>query len=269
VLPDSFRTITDFVRARSGIVLDESKAYMLETRLQPILRREGLPSLDGLASRLRQARQEELGCAVVEALTTNESLFFRDGHPFEHLAKIFPRLTAERPPGQPIRIWSAAASSGQEAYSIAMLAAENAAALKGRVTRIIGTDLSREMVERARLGSFTRFEVQRGLTVHRLVKFFRQEGERFVVKDELRAMTQFRHENLLALPPAAESFDAIFCRNVLIYFDPPTKQRVLDSIAMRLARDGVLYLGAAETVLGLSTRFAPIPGERGAYALTR
>lgn len=269
MLPDSFRTITDYVRQRSGIVLDESKTYMLETRLAPILKREGLPTLDGLAGKLRMARQEDLGRAVVEALTTNESLFFRDGHPFENLSKLFPKLDAARPPGQPIRIWSAASSSGQEAYSVAILAAEQAAALKGRAVRIFGTDLSNEMVERARRGAFTRFEVQRGLSVHRLIKFFTQQGDHFVVKDELRAMVQFKQENLLALPPPAESYDVVFCRNVLIYFDTPTKQRVLSSIASRLARDGVLYLGAAETVLGLTTAFAPVPGERGVYALTR
>ena len=269
MLPDSFRTITDFVRQRSGIVLDASKTYMLETRLAPILKREGLPTLDGLAGRLRMARHEDLGRAVVEALTTNESLFFRDGHPFEHLAKLFPKLAATRPAGQPIRVWSAASSSGQEAYSVAMLAAENTAALKGRSVRIFGTDLSNEMVERARKGAFTRFEVQRGLSVHRLIKFFTQQGEQFVVKEELRAMVQFKQENLLALPPCPELHDVVFCRNVLIYFDPPTKQRVLGAIASRMTRDGVLYLGAAETVLGLTTAFAPVPGERGVYALTR
>ena len=269
MLPDSFRTITDFVRQRSGIVLDESKTYMLETRLAPILKREGLPTLDGLAGRLRMARQDDLGRAVVEALTTNESLFFRDGHPFDHLAKLLPKLAASRPAGQPIRVWSAASSSGQEAYSVAMLAAENAAALKGRTIRIFGTDLSNEMVERARKGAFTRFEVQRGLSVHRLVKFFSQQGDHFVLKEELRGMVQFKQENLLALPPCPDPYDVVFCRNVLIYFDPPTKQRVLAAIASRMMRDGVLYLGAAETVLGLTTAFAPVPGERGVYALTR
>ncbi|HYF08070.1 MAG TPA: CheR family methyltransferase, partial [Acetobacteraceae bacterium] len=186
MLPESLHAITEHVRARSGIVLDESKAYMLETRLAPILRREGLPSLDDLARRLRMARQEELGRVVVEALTTNESLFFRDGHPFDHLARALPRLAARLPAGQPVRVWSAACSSGQEAYSVAMLATENAAALGGRAVRILGTDLSREMVERAGRGAFTRFEVQRGLSVHRLLRFFRQEGEQFLVKEELR-----------------------------------------------------------------------------------
>lgn len=269
MLPDSFRIITDHVRQRSGIVLDEGKAYMLETRLAPILRREGLPTLDALAGRLRAPRGEELGRDVVEALTTNESLFFRDGHPFEHLAGLLPALAAARPAGQPIRVWSAACSSGQEAYSVAMLASENAVALKGHAVRIIGTDLSREMVERARRGAFSRFEVQRGLAVQRLLRFFRQEEASFVVKDELKAMTEFRQENLLALPPPAERFDVIFCRNVLIYFDPPTKSRVLDAIAARLARDGVLYLGGAETIMGLTTRLVPLPQARAVFGLAR
>lgn len=267
MLPESVRAITALVRERAGIVLDEGQAYMVETRLRPVLREAGLASLDSLAHRLGAVREDALRQAVIEALTTNESLFFRDGHPFDHLARLLPRLAADRPPGQPIRIWSAACAAGQEAYSVAMLAAEHAAALPGRAVRILGTDLSRAMVERARAGAFTRFEVQRGLTVQRLIRFFRQEGERFAVQDSLRAVAEFRQENLLALPPPAEAFDVVFCRNVLIYFDAPTKQRVLAAIAARMARDGVLYLGAAETVLGLTTAFAPIPGERGAYAL--
>ena len=265
--PGSFRTITDYVRLRSGIVLDDSKGYMLETRLAPILKREGLPSLDGLAGRLRMQRQDELGRAVVEALTTNESLFFRDGHPFEYLARLLPQLAAARAPGMPIRVWSAACSSGQEAYSVAMVAAEAAGALKDHTLRILGTDLSRDMVERARSGAFTRFEVQRGLAALRLVRFFRQEGDQFVVNDALKAMAEFRQDNLLDPASSGESYDVVFCRNVLIYFDPPTKSRVLETIASRTARGGVLYLGGAETILGLTTRFAAIPGERGVYRL--
>ena len=267
MLPDSFRTITDYVRQRSGIVLDESKTYMLETRLGPILRQEGIPSLDGLAGKLRQPRAETLGRAVVEALTTNESLFFRDGHPFEHLAAFLPKLHALRPRGQALRIWSAACSSGQEAYSVAMLAAEGAAALQGRAVQIMGSDISEEMVVRARRGAFSRFEVQRGLSIQRLMRFFRQEGDQFLVRDELRGMAEFRQENLLAPAPAG-TFDVIFCRNVLIYFDAPTKRRVLETIAARLAKDGVLYLGGAETVLGLGVPFGPIAGTRSAYALS-
>jgi len=267
--PESFSFLAGLVKARSGIVLTADKGYMLETRLAPMLRREGLAGLDALALRLRGPRAESLTAEMVEALTTNESSFFRDGKPFEHLKRLLPRLAAARPPGQAIRIWSAACSSGQESYSIAMTVADLGAALGGRRVEILGTDISREMLDRAQEGSFTQFEVQRGLPVQMLVKHFRQEGGRWKVTPELRAMTRWQAFNLLDDPRGLGRFDVIFCRNVLIYFDAPTKTRVLAALAGQLAPDGVVYLGGAETVFGLTERLVPLSGERGVYEPAR
>ncbi len=267
--PDSFNFLSGLVKTRSGIVLTADKAYMLETRLGGLLRREGLASLDAFALRLRGAGAEPLIAEMVEALTTNESSFFRDGKPFEHLKKLLPRLAAARPPGQALRIWSAACSSGQEAYSVAMIAAGLAPLLGGRRVDILGTDISKEMLARAQDGGFSQFEVQRGLPVQMLVKHFRQDGTRWRIAPELRAMTRWQYFNLLDDVRALGRFDAIFCRNVLIYFDAPTKTRVLAALAGQVAADGVVYLGGAETVLGLTDRLVPAVGERGVYEPAR
>ncbi|MBR0648487.1 protein-glutamate O-methyltransferase CheR [Roseomonas terrae] len=267
--PDSFNFLAGLVKARSGIVLTADKGYMLETRLGALLRRENIPGLDALAMRLRGPMAHALAAEVVEALTTNESSFFRDGRPFEHLRKLLPRLAAARPPGQAIRIWSAACSSGQEAYSVAMVAVELATQLGGRRVDILGTDISREMLDRAQDGVFTQFEVQRGLPVTMLVKHFRQEGTRWRIAPELRAMVRWQGFNLLDDARALGRFDIVFCRNVLIYFDAPTKSRVLAALAGRVATDGVVYLGGAETVLGLTDRLTPAAGERGVYEPAR
>lgn len=267
--PDSFNFLAGLVKTRSGIVLTADKGYMLETRLGAMLRREAIASLDALALRLRGPGSQALAAEMVEALTTNESSFFRDGKPFEHLKKLLPRLAAARPPGQAIRIWSAACSSGQEACSIAMTAAELGGALAGRRVEILGTDLSKEMLDRARDGIFTQFEVQRGLPVQMLVKHFRQDGTRWRIAPELRATMRFQPFNLLDDARVLGRFDVVFCRNVLIYFDAPTKSRVLAALAGQVAADGVVYLGGAETVLGLTDRLVPAPGERGVYEAAR
>lgn len=267
--PASFAFLADLVKARSGIVLTPDRGYMLETRLAPVMRRAGVPGLDALALRLRSPREEALAAEVVEALTTNESFFFRDGKPFEHLRRVLPRIAAARPAGQALRIWSAACSSGQEAYSIAMVAAELGAALGGRRVEILGTDLSREMLERAQQGIFTQFEVQRGLPVQMLVKHFRHEGARWRVSEALRAMTRWQPFNLMQDARGLGRFDAIFCRNVLIYFDAPAKARILAMLAGMVAPDGHVYLGGAETVLGLTDRLVPTPDGRGAYEPAR
>jgi len=263
---EGFSDIAGLVRARAGIVLTEDKAYLLETRLAPLLPRYKLPSIGALARRLRERPDPALERAVIESLTTHESSFFRDQKPFDHLSATLPKLAALRPPGQALRIWSAACSSGQEPYSIAMVVAE---ALAGRNRRvdILATDLSAEVLSRAREGVYTQFEVQRGLPIKLLVKYFRQEETRWRIAESLRSMVRFEERNLLGDLAPLGRFDAIFCRNVLIYFDAPTKTRVLESMARLLAPDGVLYLGGAETVLGLTERLRPITGERGAYSL--
>ncbi|MBX9700055.1 MAG: protein-glutamate O-methyltransferase CheR, partial [Acetobacteraceae bacterium] len=262
--PQGFDIIARLVKTRSGLVLTPDKLYMLETRLGPLLRQHGLASLDALAQRLaRGLAEERLAASVTEALTTNETSFFRDGTPFEHLRKALPRLAAARPPGAVLRIWSAACSTGQEAYSVAMLACELAPQLGGRRVEIVGTDIAEEVLARAREGAFSQFEVQRGLPVQLLVKHFRQDpagGGRWRLAEAVRGMARFQRFNLLDDPRGLGTFDVIFCRNVLIYFDPPTKARVLANVASRLAADGCLYLGGAETVLGLTDRLVPVPG---------
>ncbi|HEY4253620.1 MAG TPA: protein-glutamate O-methyltransferase CheR [Roseomonas sp.] len=260
----TFDFIAGLARSRAGIVLTPDKAYMIETRLSPLLRRLELRNLEELVSRLRSPREDRLIQAVVEALTTNESFFFRDGKPFEHLRRFLPTMRSARGPGARLRLWSAACSSGQEAYSIAMILQE--LGLQGAAD-ILGTDISMEMVERARSGTFSQFEVQRGLPVQLLVKHFRQlEGGRWQIAEALRAAAEFRFWNLLDDPRSLGRFDAIFCRNVLIYFDTETKTQVLERLAKLLQPGGVVYLGGAETVLGLTTRLVPVPGERGVYS---
>lgn len=259
----AFETIAGLVRSRSGIVLGADKAYMLDTRLGGLMREHGLANLEALAAKLRAPASERLAAAVTEALTTNESFFFRDGKPFEHLRRVLPRLAAARAGGQRLRVLSAACSTGQEGYSVAMVA--EAVGLASRL-EVVGTDLSQDVVRRAREGVYSQFEVQRGLPVQMLVKHFKQEGTQWRISAAMRALARFETGNLLGDLRPLGTFDVIFCRNVLIYFDAPTKTRVLSALADRLAPDGVLYLGGAETVLGLTDRFVTIEGERGVYA---
>ncbi len=262
----AYSALADMLKARSGLMLGPDKLYLLETRLAPILKREKLRDLAELAARARPASPLERD--VVEAMTTNESLFFRDGKPFESLRKtVLPRLHATRQAGSPLRIWSAAASTGQEAYSIAMVAADLTGALTGRKVEILGTDLAREPLERARQGLYSQFEIQRGLPMQMLVKHFAKEDAQWRAKPHLREAVSFREWNLLADLRPLGMFDVVFCRNVMIYFDMPTKRRVLEAIARQMTEGGVLFLGGAETVLGLTDAFQAVPGDT-AYVKT-
>ena len=266
--PQSFGVFAALLRAGSGLAIGPDKLYLLETRLAPLAKRENLPNLDALADRLRGPAQTQLAREVVEAMTTNESFFFRDERPFTHMrTQALPRLCAARPAGAKLRIWSAAASTGQEAYSLAMLVTENRAALGGREVEILGTDIAREPLARAREGVYTQFEIQRGLPMALLVKYFRKDGAQWRLSDTIRGMASFREMNLLGELRSLGQFDVVFCRNVLIYFDQPTKARVLDAIARQMAPDGLLYLGGAETVLGITDRFVPSGTDHGVYQL--
>jgi chemotaxis protein methyltransferase CheR len=262
-----FNEVAGLVRRRAGIVLTEDKSYLLETRLGPVLARFNLASLGALGEKLRSLPGEPLERAVVEALTTHESSFFRDGRPFDHLRATLPRLSASKGKGERVRIWSAACSSGQEAYSVAMLSQEVLGPSAPQRVEILATDISGEVLARAKEGAFSQFEVQRGLAIRALMTHFTQEGTRWRIKPELRGMVRFEERNLLADCSTLGRFEVIFCRNVLIYFDAPTKTRVLEMLARQLAPDGVLYLGAAETVIGLTDRLMPVAGERGVYGL--
>lgn len=268
--PGNFEVLSGLLYTGSGLVIGPDKLYLLENRLGPVMKRHGFSDLDSLAARIRPAPISglpgKLEQDVIEAMTTNESFFFRDEKPFTHFrTNALPRLLATRPATAKLRIWSAAASTGQEAYSLAMILTENKAMLGQRQVEIVGTDIAREPLARAQEGLYTQFEVQRGLPIQNLVKYFRKDGANWRVSDNIRAMAQFRLWNLLSDLRSLGQFDVVFCRNVLIYFDQPTKARVLEAIAKQMPADGILYLGGAETVLGITQAFAAQPGERGVY----
>lgn len=274
VLSDAaFDLIAALLRARAGLAIGPGQFYLMAIRLTPIVQREGLGDIGALADRLTVQGSDQLMRDVIEAMTTNESLFFRDWLPFQHLRdEVLPRLQAMRPPGMKLRIWSAAASTGQEAYSAAMTIAEygtgNPSALNDRTIEIVGTDIARKPLSRARDGLYSTFEVQRGLPPDLRQRYFRQEGENWRISPKLREAVEFREWNLLSELAPLGTFDVVFCRNVLLYFDGETKAKVLEAIAPRLAPDGVLYLGAAETILGLTNRFAGVPGLPGVFRPT-
>jgi len=266
--PEDFELFSGIVKQRSGLILTPDKAYLLESRLPPVARKYSFKTIDELAHAVRTKRDESMMNQITEAMTTNESFFFRDQRPFDQFRKIFlPQFLQSRATKKHIRIWSAASSSGQEAYSIAMICAEEAAALQGWKIDIVGTDISNEMVERSKEGVYSQFEVQRGLPVTMLVKYFDQNGDKWQIKPALRQMVQFRSMNLLLDFGPIGVFDIIYCRNVLIYFDSPTKARVLSALAAVTAPDGVLFLGGAETVLGITEKYKPMENERGVYRL--
>ncbi|WP_448188398.1 CheR family methyltransferase [Azospirillum sp. sgz301742] len=265
---EDFDMFATLLKQRSGLVLTKDKAYLLESRLMPVARKWNMKGLDELASTVRTRKDEALLRDITEAMTTNESSFFRDQKPFDQFKQIvLPRLMEARAAKRSIRIWSAASSSGQEAYSLAMMLSEDAPRLSGWRIEIVGTDISSEMVERSKAGIYTQFEVQRGLPIQMLVKHFRQQGDKWQIAPNLRQMVTFREWNLLSDLGGLGQFDVVFCRNVLIYFDQPTKAKVLESIARQMPPDGVLYLGGAETVLGITDRFKPVDGQRGLYTL--
>jgi chemotaxis protein methyltransferase CheR len=266
--PVAFETLATLLKTRSGLIIGTDKLYLLETRLASIVKREKLADMNVLAERLRRPGSDALARDVVEAMTTNESFFFRDDKPFLHFrTQALPRLVAARPSGSALRVWSAASSSGQEAYSLAMIVAESSAVLAGRKVEIVGTDIARDQLARAREGLYSQFEVQRGLPVQMLMRYFRKDDTNWRIADQIRAMAQFREYNLLSDLRSLGRFDIVFCRNVLIYFNQPTKTRVLEAIAGLMPPDGLLYLGGAETVLGITARFAPMPNERGVYGV--
>ncbi len=266
---DDFAMFQTLLKQRSGLVLSRDKAYLLESRLMPVARKWNLRGLDELAQTVRSKKDERLLRDITEAMTTNESSFFRDTKPFDQLRSIIlPRFLEARSQARKIRIWSAAASSGQEPYTIAMVLKEEAARLRGVQVEIVATDISTDILARAKSGLYTQFEVQRGLPVTLLVKYFRQRGDKWEISPDLRSMVTFREFNLLGEMRSLGQFDIVFCRNVLIYFDQPTKTKVLEGISRLLPPDGVLLLGGAETVLGVSDRFRPMDGQRGIYTLS-
>ncbi len=266
--PADFEFISQLINKRSGLVLTEDKAYLLESRLMPVARKRGMKGLEDLISTIRTSQEESLLREVTEAMTTNESFFFRDLKPFDTFRDvILPDLLANRAANKSFRIWCAASSSGQEPYSLAMVMKEQAAKLTGWSHEIIATDISTEMLAKAEKGIYSQFEVQRGLPIQMLLKYFKKANDVWEIDPSLRDMVTFKEFNLLNDPKALGAFDVVFCRNVLIYYDQLTKNRILDWISRMIPADGRLFLGGAETVLGMTDQFKPVPGQRGVYCL--
>lgn len=264
-----FQLFSQIVKERSGLILTEEKVYLLESRLVPLARRRGLNNLEDLASELRRTKDNRLMEDITEAMTTNETFFFRDTKPFDIFRnEILPGLLKTRANKKSLRIWNAACSTGQEPYSVAMMLKEEAAKLAGWRIEILATDISNEVLEKAKAGLYSQFEVQRGLPIQLMIKYFQQMGEMWQIDSSIRAMVKFQPKNLLQPLASMGKFDVIFCRNVLIYFDHPTKSKVLDQMSGALAGDGALFLGGAETVLGITDQLKPVPGLKGVYTST-
>lgn len=248
------------VKKRSGLVLGPEKGYLIESRLAPLARAEGLNGPEAIIDAMMRGDQR-LCVAASEALATHETFFFRDKTPFELFSEVMAPALRQARAGRPLKIWCAAASTGQEPYSLAMLVRETS----GLSASILATDMCAHVLEKARAGVYSQFEVQRGLPIQRLVQHFDQTGDSWRVKPELREMVRYETGNLLDEFSRYGTQDIIFCRNVLIYFDVESKAKILDRLASLLAPDGYLVLGAAETVVGLTDSLKPVAGHRGLY----
>ena len=263
--PPDYEYLRKLLRDHSGLDLSADKQYLIESRLLPLARKAGLPGISELVQKMKGG-SASVTTQVVEAMTTNETFFFRDKVPFDHFRdSIMPEILKARASRKSIRIWCAAGSTGQEPYSLAMCLKEMSAALAGWRVEILATDLSQEVLEKSRAGIYSQFEVQRGLPIQMLVKYFKQSGELWQVNADIRAMVQHRQLNLLHDFSQLGIFDVIFCRNVLIYFDQDTKIDIFNRLAKVTEPDGFLALGAAETVVGLTDVFKPYPERRGLY----
>jgi chemotaxis protein methyltransferase CheR len=263
--PLDYDYLQRMLKDRSGLMLSADKKYLLESRLLPLARKAGVGGISDLVAKMRGGG-EVLILDVVEAMTTNETFFFRDKTPFDHFKEtVVPELLRARAGCRTLRIWCAAASTGQEPYSLAMILKEMAAALDGWRIEIMATDLSPEVLEKSRSGLYTQFEVQRGLPIQLLVRHFTQVGAMWQLNADTRALVQFRQFNLLQDFSPLGKFDVIFCRNVLIYFDQSTKTDIFNRLMKVNEADGYLFLGAAETVVGLTDRYRICPNRRGVY----
>jgi chemotaxis protein methyltransferase CheR len=265
VTPQDYDFLRKLLKERSGLDLSADKQYLVESRLLPLARRAGLAGIGDLVAKMKTG-SASLVSDVVEAMTTNETFFFRDKVPFDHLREVaLPSLLKARAGRKSLRIWSAACSTGQEPYSIAMCLKEAGAALAGWRVEIVATDLSQEVLEKSKAGLYSQFEVQRGLPIQMLVKYFSQTGELWQLNGEIRGMVSHRQLNLLQDFAHLGTFDVIFCRNVLIYFDQDTKANIFERMSKLMEPDGMLMLGAAESVVGITDAFRPYPDRRGLY----
>jgi chemotaxis protein methyltransferase CheR len=266
--PPEYEYLRKVLRDSSGLDLSADKQYLVESRLLPLSRRAGLSGTGELVEKVKGG-SASLTTQVVEAMTTNETFFFRDKIPFDHFRlSIMPEMLRTRASRKGIRIWCAAASTGQEPYSLAICLKEMGDALTGWRVEIIATDLSEEVLEKSRAGLYSQFEIQRGLPIQMLVKYFTQRGELWQINADLRAMVQHRQLNLLHDFSQLGLFDVIFCRNVLIYFDQDTKIGIFERLAKAAEPDGFVVLGATGTVVGLTDVFKACPERRALYRLS-
>ncbi len=261
-----FDILSTYLKKASGLVLTADKTYLLESRLTPIVREMNLADLSALAAEVKRGANQNLLKRVTDAMTTNETSFMRDGKPFDNFKKVMlPALLEKNAASRRIRIWSAACSSGQEPYTLAMMLKEEGSKLNGWNIEILGTDLSAEILDKAKKGEYSQFEVQRGLPIQMLMKYFTQVGDRWQIKDDILKMVTYKPVNLLDNFSEFGKLDIIFCRNVLIYFDAATKKNILERMAPMLPPHGYLVLGGAETVIGVTEKWAPVPGVSGTY----
>lgn len=254
--PGAFQYICDLVRSRSAIELDASKAYLVESRLAPVIRSHGFDSLATLVGALRTPGAQSLTREVIEAMTTHETSFFRDINPFEALrTTVLPEIIKRKDRERSLAIWSNACSSGQEIYSIAMLIREHFPELAGWKLKLVASDLSTQVLAKAQQGVFNQTEANRGLPMQMLVKYFQKAGLNWSLKEEVRKMVDFRIVNLIEPFPVLPQFDIVFLRNVLIYFAPETKTAILTRIHKVMSPGGYLFLGGAETTMNLHVPF--------------
>jgi chemotaxis protein methyltransferase CheR len=260
VAAEQFTFLQDLVFKKSAIVLADSKAYLVDSRLMPIARTMGLSDANDVVSKLRLTRDAKLEELVIEAMTTNETLWFRDQRPFDALRKtVLPELIARKQATRQLSIWSAASSSGQELYSVAISLQEDFPQLQnGWRVDLLGTDLNSEMVRKATDARYSAMEINRGLPASILVRYFSQEGATYRLNESVRKNVRFQRMNLAGTWPVLPMFDVILLRNVLIYFDVATKRQILSQARRRLAPGGVLFLGTAETTNGLAEEFESV-----------
>ena len=261
ITSEDYSYLSTLLRMKSGLALGTGKEYLLESRLPPVAKAYGFSSVIELVATLRTGPHRDLVKAVCDAMTTGETFFFRDTLPFDLLrSTILPELADRcRRAGRSLRIWSSAASTGQEAYSIAMLLSDMGVQMSGVNVELVATDFATHALNRARRGVFTQIEVQRGLPERYLRQFFINTPDGYRLADDIRRRVAFRELNLLESFRSLGQFDIVMCRNVLIYFDTTTKKDVLDRLASSLLPGGYLFLGATETAFGLTDRLVRLP----------
>ena len=268
VSDSSSRILAGLLEARTGQQLTMNRRWRIETALSSLLRERGIPTLDELITILVMGKEPGLSNEVVEALLNNETYFFRDRTPFDLLSRhALPVLAKRRAASRRIRIWSAGCSTGQEAYSLAMLFAENPAQWSGWTVDILGTDVSGAVIDRARAGAYTQFEVQRGLAIGQTIKWFEEADDGWRVVESLRRPVRFQVHNVLEQPPHPGQFDIVLCRNVLLYLNADKRELAFERLSSALAPDGWLMLGAGETVIGHTRKLAADKDARGLYCL--